>query len=239
MTDISPVDRLFCAIDTSKLDDALLLADLLSGEIGTLKLGKEFFTAHGPEGVRKVAAFGHKIFLDLKYHDIPNTVAGAIRATQHIKCEVLTVHASGGSAMLRAAVEAANGLGERPLKIVAVTVLTSLNDSDLETVGQIGAVSDQELNLARLAEASGLSGVVCSPWEVNALRSEMKEDFALVVPGVRPEWAGEDDQKRVMTPGEAVAAGADYLVIGRPITRAPDPVGAARRIIDEMIAATT
>ena len=214
MTDISPVDRLFCAIDTSKLDDALLLADLLSGEIGTLKLGKEFFTAHGPEGVRKVAAFGHKIFLDLKYHDIPNTVAGA-------------------------AVEAANGLGKRPLKIVAVTVLTSLNDSDLETVGQIGAVSDQVLNLARLAEASGLSGVVCSPWEVNALRSEMKEDFALVVPGVRPEWAGEDDQKRVMTPGEAVAAGADYLVIGRPITRAPDPVGAARRIIDEMIAATT
>ena len=168
MTNISPVDKLFCAIDTSKLDDALLLADLLSGEIGTLKLGKEFFTAHGPEGVRKVAAFGHKIFLDLKYHDIPNTVAGAIRATQHIECEVLTVHASGGSAMLRAAVEAANGLGERPLKIVAVTVLTSLNDSDLETVGQIGAVSDQVLNLARLAEASGLSGVVCSPWEVNA-----------------------------------------------------------------------
>ncbi|MEC9208441.1 MAG: orotidine-5'-phosphate decarboxylase [Pseudomonadota bacterium] len=238
MTDISPVDRLFCAIDTSKLDDALLLADLLSGEIGTLKLGKEFFTAHGPEGVRKVAAFGHKIFLDLKYHDIPNTVAGAIRATQHIECEVLTVHASGGSAMLRAAVEAANGLGERPLKIVAVTVLTSLNDSDLETVGQVGAVSDQVLHLARLAEACGLSGVVCSPWEVNALRSEMKEDFALVVPGVRPEWASEDDQKRVMTPGEAVAAGADYLVIGRPITRAPDPVGAARRIIDEMIAAT-
>lgn len=239
MTDISPVDKLFCAIDTSKLDDALLLADLLSGEIGTLKLGKEFFTAHGPEGVRKVAAFGHKIFLDLKYHDIPNTVAGAIRATQHIECEVLTVHASGGSAMLRAAVEAANDLGERPLKIVAVTVLTSLNDSDLETVGQVGVVSNQVLRLARLAEASGLSGVVCSPWEVNALRSEMKEDFALVVPGVRPEWAGEDDQKRVMTPGEAVAAGADYLVIGRPITRAPDPVGAARRIIDEMIAATT
>ena len=168
---------------------------------------------------------------------ISNTVAMP-SVYQHINA-VLTVRASGGSAMLRAAVEAANGLGERPLKIVAVTVLTSLNDSDLETVGQIGAVSDQVLNLARLAEASGLSGVVCSPWEVNALRSEMKEDFALVVPGVRPEWAGEDDQKRVMTPGEAVAAGADYLVIGRPITRAPDPVGAARRIIDEMIAATT
>lgn len=238
MTDISPVDRIFCAIDTSKLDDALLLADLLSGEIGTLKLGKEFFTAHGPEGVRKVAAFGHKIFLDLKYHDIPTTVAGAIRATKHFECEVLTVHASGGPEMLRAAVEAANDPSESCSKIVAVTVLTSLNDSDLVAVGQVGIVSEQVLHLARLAEACGLNGVVCSPWEVEALRSEMKEDFALVVPGVRPEWAGEDDQKRVMTPGQAVAAGADYLVIGRPITRAPDPVGAARRIVDEMVATT-
>lgn len=238
MTHISPVDRIFCAIDTPKLDDALLLADLLSGEIGTLKLGKEFFTANGPEGVCKVAAFGHKIFLDLKYHDIPTTVAGAIRATKRLECEVLTVHASGGSAMLRAAVEAANDLGESCSKIVAVTVLTSLNDSDLEAVGQVGTVSEQVLHLARLAEACGLNGVVCSPWEVRALRSKMQEDFALVVPGVRPEWAGDDDQKRVMTPGQAVAAGADYLVIGRPITRAPDPVGAARRIVDEMVAAT-
>ena len=237
MTNISPIHRIFCAIDTPKLDEALLLADLLCGEVGALKLGKEFFTAHGPEGVRKVAAFGHKIFLDLKYHDIPNTVAGAIHAAKRIECEVLTVHASGGSAMLRAAAEAANDSGKRRLKIVAVTVLTSLNGSDLAAVGQVDIISEQVLRLAKLAEASGLNGVVCSPWEIRALRSEMRDDFVLVVPGVRPERADAEDQKRVMTPGEAIAAGADYLVIGRPITRARDPVDAARRIVDEMASA--
>lgn len=239
MTNISPIDRIFCAVDTPKLDDALLLAELLSGEVGTLKLGKEFFTANGPEGVHRISKLGQKIFLDLKFHDIPNTVAGAIRAAKRTECEVLTVHASGGLAMLRAAAEAANEPGEKCPKIFAVTVLTSLNDNDLADVGQVGVLQEQVLRLARLAEVSGLHGVVCSPWEVNLLRSEMKDNFALVVPGVRPEWAGEDDQKRVMTPGEAVAAGADYLVIGRPITSARDPVGAARRIVDEMAAAVS
>jgi len=234
MTDISPIDRIFCAIDTPDLADALLLAELLAGEVGAIKLGKEFFTAHGPDGVRKVAACGHKIFLDLKYHDIPNTVAGAIRAAAGLNCTVLTVHASGGPAMLEAAMAAAAEAGRKRPKVVAVTVLTSLDDGDLAAVGQHGPAADQVLRLARLAEASGLDGVVCSPHEVGLLRREIGDAFALVVPGVRSDWAGADDQKRVMTPGEAIAAGADHLVIGRPITKSADPVGAARRIAVEI-----
>ena len=234
MIDISPIDRIFCAIDTPDLADALLLAELLAGEVGAIKLGKEFFTAHGPDGVRKVAACGHKIFLDLKYHDIPNTVAGAIRAAAGLNCAVLTVHASGGPAMLEAAMAAAAEAGRKRPKVVAVTVLTSLDDGDLAAVGQHGPAADQVLRLARLAEASGLDGVVCSPHEVGLLRREIGDAFALVVPGVRSDWAGADDQKRVMTPGEAIAAGADHLVIGRPITKSADPVGAARRIAVEI-----
>ena len=237
MTGTDPIERIFCAADTTKLDDALLLAELLSGEVGAIKLGKEFFTAQGPQGVKQVADFGHRIFLDLKFHDIPNTVAGGIRVALPLNCAVMTVHTSGGPAMLRAASEAAvEGGPERP-RIVGVTVLTSLDDADLEAVGQRGPAAEQVLRLARLAEASGLDGVVCSPQEVAMLRAEIGETFALVVPGVRPDWAGADDQKRVMTPGEAVAAGADHLVIGRPITRAEDPVGAARRIADEIAGA--
>lgn len=234
MTDVSPIDRIFCAVDTPVLDDAAMLAGLLAGEVGAIKLGKEFFTAHGPDGVRKIADCGHKIFLDLKYHDIPNTVAGAIRAASRLRCAVLTIHASGGPAMLEAARDAAAEAGPKRPKVVAVTVLTSLDDSDLAAVGQNGPAAEQVLRLARLAETSGLDGVVCSPHEVAILRAELGDEFALVVPGVRPDWAGADDQKRVMTPGEAVAAGADHLVIGRPITKSDDPVGAARRIAEEI-----
>lgn len=238
MTDISPIERIFCAVDTPVLDDAVMLADLLAGEVGAIKLGKEFFTAHGPGGVRKIADCGHKIFLDLKYHDIPNTVAGAIRAASRLSCAVLTVHASGGPAMLEAARDAAAEAGPKRAKVVAVTVLTSLDDSDLAAIGQNGPAAEQVLRLARLAENRGLDGVVCSPHEVAMLRADLGDAFALVVPGVRPDWAGADDQKRVMTPGEAIAAGADHLVIGRPITKSDDPVGAARRIAEEISNAT-
>jgi orotidine-5'-phosphate decarboxylase len=239
MTDISspsvsPVDRIFCAVDTTKLDDALLLAELLAGEVGAIKLGKEFFTAHGPEGVRRIAAAGHRIFLDFKFHDIPNTVAGAIRAAASLQCMLITVHASGGPPMLEAAMKAAREAGPKRPKIVGVTVLTSLDEADLAAVGQQGPLSAQALRLAKLAEACGLDGVVCSPHEVAMLRAELGDRFALVVPGVRPAWASADDQKRIMTPGETVKAGADHLVIGRPITRSDDPVGAARRIADEI-----
>jgi len=226
-------ERILCAIDTADLGVALDLAQALAGRIGGLKVGKELFTAHGPEAVARIIGAGHKVFLDLKYHDIPATVAGAVRAAAGLGCFVLTVHASGGPEMLRASAEAAAGSANPPL-VVGVTVLTSLDAGDLDAVGQSGLVSQQVLRLAGLARSCGLGGVVCSPHELVELRGELGDDFKLIVPGVRPVWAGADDQKRVMTPAEAVAAGADYLVIGRPITRAADPADAARRIADEI-----
>ncbi len=234
MRNLSPIDRIYCALDTQSLTEALLLADLLGGEVGGIKLGKEFFTANGPEGVNKVAALGHKIFLDLKYHDIPTTVSGAIHAATDLHCKFVTVHASGGAPMLEAAINAAKeSKGERP-KILAVTVLTSLDDRDLTLIGQSGPISDQVLRLARLAKQCRVDGVVCSPHEVISLRAEFGDEFFLVSPGVRPDWAASDDQKRFMTPQRAVQCGADYLVIGRAITQADDPVGATRRIVSEI-----
>jgi orotidine-5'-phosphate decarboxylase len=225
-------DRIFCAIDTAELDEAKRLATALRRRVGGLKLGKEFFTAHGPDGVKWLAQDGARIFLDLKFHDIPNTVAGAVRAALPLGCAMLTVHASGGAAMVQAAAAARGGAG-LPL-ILAVTVLTSLGESDLAAVGQTGPVADQVLRLARLARGAGADGIVASPHEVAALRAALGPEVRLVVPGVRPAWAGADDQKRVMTPAEAVAAGADYLVIGRPITRDRDPAGAVQRIAAEI-----
>ncbi len=237
MRDQDPRDSVFAALDTPDLARAAALARALSGLVGGVKLGKEFFTAQGPDGVRAVAG-GERLFLDLKFHDIPNTVAGAVRAAVHLRPAMVNVHASGGRAMMQAAAEAAREAAEdaevpRPL-VLAVTVLTSLDDDDLATVGQDGPAGDQVLRLARLAEDSGLDGVVCSPREIAALRSACGPGFVLLVPGIRPAWAAAGDQKRIMTPAEARAAGADYLVIGRPITGADDPAAAARRIVDEL-----
>jgi orotidine-5'-phosphate decarboxylase len=234
MTPDEPKDRIFVALDTQDLTRAANLARALAGLVGGVKLGKEFFTAQGPDGVRAVAG-GERLFLDLKFHDIPNTVAGAVRAAIHLRPAIVNVHASGGPAMMQAAAEAAREAAEdsevpRPL-VLAVTVLTSLDDDDLTTVGQEGPVGDQVLRLARLAQACGLDGVVCGPREVAALRRACGPAFVLLVPGIRPDWAAKGDQKRVMTPAEALAAGADYLVIGRPITGADDPAAAARRIV--------
>ncbi len=227
-------DRIFCAADSTRLDEVLLLAELLAGEVGAIKLGSEFFAAHGPEGVRRVVDAGHRVFLDLKFHDIPNTVAGAVRAAAALRCALLTVHASGGEAMLRAAAEAAASAAAPRPRIVAVTVLTSLDDRDLDAVGQRGAAADQAVRLAGLAARSGMDGVVCSPHEAAAIRKEIGPGPALVVPGIRPGWVGRNDQKRIMTPAAAIAAGADHLVIGRPITGADDPAAVARRIAKEI-----
>jgi len=229
-----PSDRILVGIDTPDLGIASGLASRLRGAVGGIKLGLEFYNAHGPEGVRAVAG-DTPLFLDLKYHDIPNTVAGAVRsAVAACRPRILNVHASGGAAMMRAAVDAnretaaAHGIA-RPT-LIAVTVLTSLDDADLDAVGQRGPAAEQVVRLARLAQDSGCDGVVCSPLEIAALRAACGRDFLLVVPGIRPAGSAEDDQKRVMTPGQAVAAGADYVVIGRPITRAADPLETARTI---------
>ncbi len=232
-----PKARLFVALDLPDLRRAAALAQALAGEVGGVKIGKELFTAQGPDGVR-AAAGGERLFLDLKFHDIPNTVAGALRAALHLRPAIVNLHAAGGPAMMRAAVEAvAEGAAElevpRPL-LLAVTVLTSLDDADLEAVGQRGPVAEQVRRLALLAQDCGLDGVVCSPREIAFLRTACGPEFVLLVPGIRPDWAVAGDQKRVTTPAEAIAAGADYLVVGRPITAAPDPVAAARRIVAEL-----
>ena len=231
---MDPSDRIFVALDTSDLDKALALAEGLRGLVGGVKLGQEFFTAQGPAGVDAVKALGLPVFLDLKFHDIPATVSRAVGAALTLKLFMLNVHASGGEAMMWAAADAA-GLAdnERPL-VVAVTVLTSLWSGDLVATGIDDNIEDQVLRLAALAENCDLDGVVCSPREVAALRRERGPDFKLVVPGIRPTWAATDDQKRVETPADTVAAGADYLVIGRPITESQDPADAARRIADEI-----
>ena len=237
MTSIPPKDRLFVALDTQDLGKAAGLAQALAGRVGGLKIGKEFFAAQGPDGVRAVAG-GEPLFLDLKFHDIPNTVAGAIRAVVHLRPFMVNVHASGGRAMMQAAGEAAREAAEdldvtRPL-VLGVTVLTSLDEDDLDDVGQRGPASDQTVRLAELARDSGLDGVVCSPREIAAVRTACGPDLLLVVPGIRPTWAAAGDQKRIMTPAEALGAGADYLVVGRPITGAADPVAAARRLVEEL-----
>ena len=233
---MKPSDRIFVALDTTDLESALALGRSLKGLIGGVKVGKQFFTALGPDGVRAVAALGLPVFLDLKFHDIPATVAGAVRAAAALKPFMLNVHASGGRAMMRAAVDAAGAAENGPDKplVVAVTVLTSLGDDDLAAVGVPDTAAAQVLRLGKLAKDCGLDGVVCSALEAEALRTQMGVGFKLVVPGIRPDWAAANDQKRVVTPSEAVGLGADYLVIGRPITGATDPADAARRIAHEL-----
>jgi orotidine-5'-phosphate decarboxylase len=223
----------FVAIDTTDLEYARVLSARLKPYVGGLKLGLEFFSAHGPDGVRAFADLGLPVFLDLKFHDIPNTVAGAVRAAASLGVDILNVHAAGGPAMLKAAAEAAHAVNAKT-KVIAVTVLTSLSDTDLETVGQRGPTGEQVARLAALTRASGLDGVVCSAHEIAALRAALGPDFLLVVPGIRPKGADLGDQQRVMGPKEALDAGASILVIGRPITAAADPVEAARAIAESL-----
>jgi orotidine-5'-phosphate decarboxylase len=228
---------IIAAIDTADPAAARALAGALAGTVGAIKLGLEFFAANGPQAVND-AAFGGNLFLDLKLHDIPNTVAGAVRAAATLEPMLLTVHASGGAAMMRAAADAAAkaaaASGRRRAKILAITVLTSLDEDDLARVGQKAPLIDQALRLALLARDSGLDGAVCSPQEVAAVRAKCGRDFLLVVPGIRPAGSATGDQKRVMTPREAINAGADYIVVGRPISAAPDPAAAARAILAEL-----
>jgi orotidine-5'-phosphate decarboxylase len=228
---------LLCAIDTADLAGAKTLVASLAAVVGGIKLGLEFFAAHGPAGVRQAVDGKAPLFLDLKLHDIPNTVAGAVRAAAVLEPLFLTLHAAGGPAMMEAARTAADHAaseGRRRVKLLGVTVLTSLDEGDLAAVGQQGPVGDQVQRLALLARDSGLDGVVCAPLEVAALRELCGPDFLLIVPGIRPTGSAVGDQKRVMGPREAMQAGADYLVVGRPITRAAHPAAAAQAILDEL-----
>ncbi|MCB2106741.1 MAG: orotidine-5'-phosphate decarboxylase [Rhodobacteraceae bacterium] len=239
---ITPRNPIFCALDTQDRDQATSWAARLTDSIGGIKLGLEFFNANGPKGVADVArACALPLFLDLKLHDIPNTVAGATKAiVNHLTPYMINVHAAGGGAMMTAAAKAAADTAAargiiRPL-VIGVTILTSLNDQDVAEIGMSGTASDQVRRLAALAQKSGLDGVVCSPHEAAMLRQDLGPDFKLITPGVRPHWASANDQKRVMTPGEAIAQGADYVVIGRPITHAEDQAAAAKRIVTELAA---
>lgn len=227
---MTPDNPVFCALDTTDLGRAETLARSLQGSVGGVKIGMEFFNAHGPAGYRAVAAAGLPIFLDLKLHDIPNTVAGGIRAVLPLCPAIVNVHTAGGAAMMRAAADAAKEAGEsRPL-VIGVTMLTSLDASDLADTGVTGSPADHVRRLANLAAASGLDGVVCSAHEIEVLRRDLGKDFKLIVPGIRPAGSDVADQKRVMTPAQALARGADVLVIGRPITGAGDPRAAAEEI---------
>jgi len=221
--------KIIVALDYADAASAMTLVERLDPALCRVKVGKELFTAAGPELVRALAARGFEVFLDLKFHDIPNTVAAACRAAAGLGVWMLNVHASGGRRMLSAAHEALADLPQRPL-LIAVTVLTSMSAEDLNETGVAGTPADQVLRLARLTQACKLDGVVCSAQEAALLRADLGADFRLVTPGIRPPGAEAGDQRRVMTPAEALRAGATDLVIGRPITGAADPLAALKQI---------
>ncbi len=227
---MTSIPRIFCAIDTTDVGQAITIAKSIEGMAG-VKLGLEFFNAHGVAGVRDVMGAVHDtpLFLDLKYHDIPNTVAGAIRAVTHnIKPAFLNVHASGGVEMMKAA----KAVCPPETKLLAVTVLTSIDSTTLSEVGQGEDTREQVIRLSRLAEVAGLDGVVCSSHEIDAIRKSCGADFITMVPGIRPEGSNAGDQKRIMTPAEAVSKGANHLVIGRPITQSKNPAETLRDILN-------
>jgi orotidine-5'-phosphate decarboxylase len=226
----SPRERICAALDFPSWSAAEPFARRVAPEVGMLKVGLELFAAEGPAVVRAAAALGRPVFLDLKLHDIPNTVEGAVRSAASSGAALLTVHAAGGEAMIRAAARAA---GER-LRILAVTVLTSLDDAALAAVGLLGPAEAAVVRLARLAVGAGAGGLVCSPREVAAVRAAVGPGPLLVVPGVRPAGADRGDQARVATPAEAVRDGADVVVVGRPLREGPDPAAAARAIAETL-----
>jgi len=239
MNTVSAKDRLVLALDLENDRDALDLVSELKDFVGMFKVGHQLFTAYGPDIVRRIIGMGSRVFLDLKYHDIPNTVAKASAEAVKLGVSVLNVHALGGHDMMKAASESAKEIAAtlnltQPI-VLAVTILTSMDEQSLRKELKITRSIQREVShLARLAQRAGMQGVVASPQEIKALRRSVRGDFVILTPGVRPAWAAKDDQKRVMTPGEAIAAGADYVVVGRPILKAADRKAAAKQILDEI-----
>jgi orotidine-5'-phosphate decarboxylase len=229
-------NRLAVALDFPDAKQALALVDTLADTCQWFKVGMELYYAAGNSFIDELRRRGFDVFLDLKLHDIPNTVAGAVRSATQAGASLLTVHASGGPAMLAAAAEAASVPGAP--KLLAVTVLTSMDASELAATGVAGSPAEQVLRLAKLAQAAGIDGMVCSAEEVSTLRTEMGPHTILVVPGIRPTGAATEDQRRIATPATAIAQGASMLVVGRPITRATDPAAAARAILEEIAQAS-
>lgn len=225
--------RIIVSLDFPIQEQALDIVDKLDSSNCRLKVGKELFTSTGPAIVEKLIDKGFDVFLDLKFHDIPNTVARACSAAASLGVWMINVHASGGRQMLAAAREAIDKHQHKPL-LTAVTVLTSLDDNDLKTIGISNTVNEQVFTLARLARQEGIDGVVCSAQEVAQLKKEFGENFCLVTPGIRPSGTASDDQSRIMTPAQAIAAGSHYLVIGRPVTRSPDPLATLKAIDKEI-----
>jgi orotidine-5'-phosphate decarboxylase len=225
-------ERLIVALDVSSAAAARQIVAAIGDSALTYKVGMQLYTAVGPDVVRDLLSSGRRVFLDLKYHDIPNTVAGAVKEAAQLGICMLTVHGSGGGRMLRAAVEAASN--HSATMVLAVTVLTSMGEEDLSKLGVRGSVADQVMRIAALALANGCRGIVASAHEASALRTEFGDDFAIVTPGVRPAGSGHGDQVRVVTPSEAMASGASHIVVGRPITEAADPAAEARAILGQM-----
>jgi orotidine-5'-phosphate decarboxylase len=234
---MDPKERIIIALDVGTKREALALAEALR-EARIFKIGLELFTAEGPALLEDAVRMGKRPFLDLKFHDIPNTAAGAVRSATRNGVHMLTLHTSGGKEMMAAAARAAREESARTGKgrpiLLGVTVLTSLKDEELRRIGFAHAMADQVLRLAVLAKDAGLDGVICSPHEIEIIKKECGGDFLVVTPGIRPAWAAVQDQKRIMTPSEALGKGADYLVIGRPITGAPSPSEAFLRVLAEI-----
>jgi len=230
---MDPRERLIVALDVPTAAAARKIVAAVGDSAHAYKVGMQLYTAEGPSFVRDLVGSGHRVFLDLKYHDIPNTVGAAVREAARLGVSMLTVHASGGGKMLRSAVDAGQAANS-DLLVLAVTVLTSLDDNELGKIGLRGGVLDQVRRLAALAISNGCKGVVASALEASALREEFGRDFAIVTPGVRPAGSGPHDQARVVTPAEAIAAGASHIVVGRPITEASDPTAEARAILGQI-----
>ena len=228
---MTPRDRLIVALDVPDAAAARAMVDRLAGEVGMFKVGSQVFTAAGPDFVREVIARGEKVFLDLKFHDIPNTVAGAVSSAGQLGVSLVDVHALGGKEMLEAAVGALPAMG---IRLLAITILTSHKEETLGTIGIGGSVADSVRRLAALAKDAGADGVVASPQEVALVREACGRDFLIVTPGIRPAGSSRGDQSRTATPAAAVAAGADYIVVGRPILEAHDPAAAADAIVREL-----